>query len=169
MSPKILLVLQVTFMLVCIAACFCGADDISKSTPKRKRQTNLTIMALACLGAFLVIFYYFKTPTTPAPYVEHNAAVLATVKEGDLVLCTNPATGQVTHALLAESSAPQGSRVIIHGNFLNKQSLFRTNGGIHTSYFDRCRVEIFRDDGLGSVDQKIGQIIRFGLNPPPPK
>ena len=105
----------------------------------------------------------------PAPYADNNKAVLATVKEGDLVICTNPATGQVTHALLAESSAHQGSKVILHGNFLNRQSLFRTNGGIYTSYFDKCRVEAFRDDGLGSVDRRIGQIIRSGLNPPPPK
>lgn len=124
-------------------------------------------LCLLCLG--MLIFFDEEDMSPPAPYADNNKAVLATVKEGDLVLCTNPATSQVTHALLAESSAPQGSRVIIHGNFLNKQSLFRTNGGIHTSYFDRCRVEIFRDDGLGSVDQKIGQIIRFGLNPPPPK
>ncbi len=148
-----------------------GFYDIFRNLPRRHIVMNAVIcllgLCLLCLG--MLIFFDEEDMSPPAPYADNNKAVLATVKEGDLVICTNPATGQVTHALLAESSAHQGSKVILHGNFLNRQSLFRTNGGIYTSYFDKCRVEAFRDDGLGSVDRRIGQIIRSGLNPPPPK
>lgn len=129
-------------------------------------------MMLAVAGIYLtfVLNSPIKEATPPASFAQANAAVLATVKEGDLILCADPATNQVRYALLVESSVPQESKVLIHGYFMNKYSTFRTNRGILPSYFDTCRVEAFRDNGLGSVDQKIGKIIRSGLNPPsPPK
>lgn len=122
---------------------------------------------MAILGA-VVVFTYEKPEVPSTSFTQANTAVLAIVKEGDLILCTDPATNQVRYALLVESSVSRESTVLIHGYFMDKYSLPRTNGGIPSSYFDQCRVEAFRDDRLGSVDRKIGKIVRLGLNPPLP-
>ena len=143
--------------------------NISRPTSKRGSKT-ITIMAI--LGMMGLSYYLFpvtdKAPPPPAPYAETNAAVLAMVKKGDLILCTDPATSRVTHALLVQSVAKDPRSVTIHGRFLDKDVFRETDSGIYPSYFNGCQVEAFRDDRLSGIDQKIGKIIRFGLNPPPP-
>lgn len=110
-----------------------------------------------------------KAPPPPALFAEHNTTVLATVKKGDLILCTDPETNQVRQALLIQSVIWYFHGFTIYGNFLDK-NVFRETGRLYPSYFDKCQVEAFRDDGLSGIDQKIGKIIRSGLNPPsPPK
>lgn len=162
--------MSIVFLVISGILLFIGFPDIVRSLPKRHIITNVVMCTVGFCFLYLGMLTFTEKNTPPNTFVQANTAVLATVKEGDLILCTDPETNQVKYALLVESSAPQGSKVILHGNFLNRQSLFQTNGGIYTSYFDKCRVEAFRDDGLGSIDQKIGKIIRSGLNPPsPPK
>lgn len=141
---------------------------ISRPTSKMGSKT-ITIMAI--LGMMGLSYYLFpvtdKAP--PALFAEHNTTVLATVKKGDLILCTDPETNQARQALLIQSVIWDSRGVTIYGNFLDKD-VFRETGGLYPSYFDKCQVEAFRDDGLSSIDQKIGKIIRSGLNPPsPPK
>lgn len=142
--------------------------NISRPTSKRGSKT-ITIMAI--LGMMGLSYYLFpvtdKAPPPPAPFAEHNTTVLATVKEGDLILCTDPASDKVQSAFLLRSIFPvRFSSVSFHGILINRSTASAVD--VFSSYFDRCRFEVLRDDGLGNVDQKIGKIIRFGLNPPPP-
>ena len=119
-----------------------------------------------CFGA--VVLFTYEQPEVPSTsFTQLNTAVLATVKKGDLILCTDPETNQVRQALLIQSIIWDSRGVTIYGNFLDKD-VFRETGGLYPSYFDKCQVEAFRDDGLSSIDQKIGKIIRSGLNPPLP-
>ncbi len=171
MSPGIsLYVYFVGPLLAFIGIFLWTVNDLFRPKAKRSYRTNVVIAAMASVGVILTYSLNSNDSHITSSFTQANTAVLATVKEGDLILCADPATNQVRYALLVESSVPQESKELIHGYFMNKYSTFRTNRGILPSYFDTCRVEAFRDNGLGSVDQKIGKIIRSGLNPPsPPK
>jgi hypothetical protein len=136
-----------------------------RPTSEKEKKTIVAILVLTGL----LTYYLFtdKAPPPPAPFAEHNTTVLATVKEGDLILCTDPASDKVQSAFLLRSIFPvRFSGVSFHGILINRSTASAVD--VFSSYFDRCRFEVLRDDGLGNVDQKIGKIIRFGLNPQPP-
>ena len=116
----------------------------------------------------VVVFIYEKPEVPSTSFTQVNTAVLATVKKGDFILCTDPETNQVRQALLIRSVIWDSRGVTIHGNFLDKDVFRETDSGIYPSYFNGCQVEVLSDDGLGSVDKRIGRIVRLGLNPPPP-
>ena len=146
-------------------------DFSFRTTQRRSPGTNIMIMLVAIAEVlFFTLPFTSNKATPPNPLVEANKTVLATVKKGDLLLCTDPVSGQVMRAMLVRSVISDAHTTYnkIHGHFLDQEVFRETNTGISPSYFNGCRVEILSDDGLGSVDQKIGKIIRLGLNPPLP-
>ena len=171
MSPAVSwFIWSIALPAACFAALALAIRDIYRATtPKRSLRTNLAIATVAILGA-VVVFTYEKPEVPSTSFTQINTAVLATVKEGDLILCTDPASGQVMRAMLVRSVISDAHTTYnkIHGHFLDQKVFRETNTGIYPSYFNGCQVEILSDDGLGSVDQKIGKIIRLGLNPPLP-
>ncbi|MBP7811586.1 MAG: hypothetical protein KA054_01935, partial [Candidatus Moranbacteria bacterium] len=97
--------------------------DISRPTSKRGSKT-ITIMAI--LGMMGLSYYLFpvtdKAPPPPAPFAEHNTTVLATVKEGDLILCTDPASSQVKQVLVIKFISPD--KTFIQGRGMDKRGSF---------------------------------------------
>ncbi len=131
-----------------------------RPTSKEEKKTITAILVLTGL----LTYYLFtdKAPTPPAPYTEHNAAMLATIEAGDLVLCTDPETGQIEHMFLVQTVAED----LLYGTLIDRVVMTIR---LSHSDFNKCQAEVFRDNGLGSVDRKIGEVIRSRLNPPPPK
>lgn len=120
-------------------------------------------LCLLCLG---MLIFFDEEDVPPAPYAENNAAVLATVKEGDLVLCADPTTGQVKRAVLIHSVSPDDKTIaygigVYEGREVFEAVIFRSRSA-------KCKLsEPIRDPRL--ANERIGEIIRSGLNPPPPK
>ena len=169
MSPAVSwFIWSIALPAACFAALAWAIRDIYRATtPKRSLRTNLAIATVAILGT-VVVFTYEKPEVPSTSFTQVNTAVLATVKKGDFILCTDPETNQVRQALLIRSVIWDSRGVTIHGNFLDKDVFRETDSGIYPSYFNGCQVEVLSDDGLGSVDKRIGRIVRLGLNPPPP-
>ena len=169
MSPAVSwFIWSIVLPAACFAALAWAIRDIYRATTlKRSLRTNLAIATVAILGT-VVVFIYEKPEVPSTSFTQVNTAVLATVKKGDFILCTDPETNQVRQALLIRSVIWDSRGVTIHGNFLDKDVFRETDSGIYPSYFNGCQVEVLSDDGLGSVDKRIGRIVRLGLNPPPP-
>ena len=173
MSPGIsLYVYFVGPLLAFIGIFLWTVNDLFRPKAKRSYRTNVVIAAMASVGVILTYSLNSNDSHITSSFTQANTAVLATVKKGDLVLCTDPASGRVMQAMLVRSVVSDAHTTYnkIHGHFLDQEVFRETDSGIYPSYFNRCQVEAFRDDGLSSIDQKIGKIIRSGLNPPsPPK
>ena len=138
--------------------------NISRPTSKRGSKT-ITIMAI--LGMMGLSYYLFpvtdKAPPPPAPFAEHNTTVLATVKEGDLLLCTDPASSQVKQVLVIKFISPD--KTFIQGRGMDKR------GSFEDSFFraDRSNCQLSEPirDPI-KVRLKVGEIVLDGLNPPSP-
>lgn len=87
------------------------------TTPENQKEGNwfrraFWIFWVLVIPVSLLITIPSMTPTaTPTSFAQANAAVLATVQEGDLILCTDPATNQVKRAVLIRSAneSPQSN------------------------------------------------------------
>lgn len=120
-------------------------------------------LCLLCLG---MLIFFDEEDMPPASFAQVNTAVLATVKEGDLILCTDPATGQVKRAVLIHSVSPDDKTIaygigVYEGREVFEAVIFRSRSA-------KCKLsEPIRDPRL--ANERIGEIIRSGLNPPTPK
>ena len=142
--------------------------NISRPTSKRGSKT-ITIMAI--LGMMGLSYYLFpvtdKAPPPPAPFAEHNTTVLATVKEGDLILCTDPASGQVKRAVLVRSANESPQSNPFWGLSISEGYAGDMRGWA-SDIFEGCQLSP-PIRGTQLVDERIGRIVRLGLNPPTPK
>ncbi len=121
-------------------------------------------LCLLCLG---MLIFFDEEDVPPASFAQVNTAVMATVKEGDFVLCADPATGQVKRAVLIHSVSPDDKTIaygigVYEGREVFEAVIFRSRSA-------KCKLsEPIRDPRL--ANERIGEIIRSGLNPPsPPK
>ena len=167
MSPAVSwFIWSIALPAACFAALAWAIRDIYRATtPKRSLRTNLAIATVAILGT-VVVFTYEKPEVPSTSFTQVNTAVLATVKEGDLILCTDPATGQVKRAVLIHSVSPDDKTIaygigVYEGREVFEAVIFRSRSA-------KCKLsEPIRDPRL--ANERIGEIIRSGLNPPSPR
>jgi len=153
--------------IVSAVALFIGLRDIFRILPRRPTITNLVICLLGfcffCLGLGMSALFDEKDVPPPAPYADNNKAVLATVKEGDLLLCTDPASSQVKQVLVIKFISPD--KTFIQGRGMDKR------GSFEDSFFraDRSNCQLSEPirDPI-KVRLKVGEIVLDGLNPPSP-
>ncbi|MDQ5901852.1 MAG: hypothetical protein QG606_68 [Patescibacteria group bacterium] len=144
-----------------------GFYDIFRNLPKRHIVMNAVICLLGfCLLCLGMLIFFDEEDVPPASFAQVNTAVLATVKEGDLILCTDPATGQVKRAVLIHSVSPDDKTIaygigVYEGREVFEAVIFRSRSA-------KCKLsEPIRDPRL--ANERIGEIIRSGLNPPSPR
>ena len=119
-------------------------------------------LCLLCLG---MLIFFDEEDVPPASFAQVNTAVMATVKEGDFVLCADPATDQVKRAVLIHSVSPDDKTIaygigVYEGREVFEAVIFRSRSA-------KCKLsEPIRDPRL--ANERIGEIIRSGLNPPLP-
>ena len=157
--------------IVSAVVLFIGLRDIFRILPRRPTITNLVICLLGfcffCLGLGMSASFDEEDVPPPAPYAEHNKAVLATVKEGDLILCTDPASGQVKRAVLVRSANESPQSNPFWGLSISEGYAGDMRGWA-SDIFEGCQLSP-PIRGTQLVDERIGRIVRLGLNPPTPK
>ena len=141
-----------------------GFYNIFRNLPRRHIVINAVIcllgLCLLCLGMFI---FFDKEDVPPAPYAEHNAAVLATVKEDDLLLCTDPKDKRIMHALLVRVVREVKDERQIHAQSLG-QGFVSMKHSTRSLFDDECPLERLNGSET-AVNGTIGQIIRFGFTP----
>ncbi len=156
--------------IVSAVALFIGLRDIFRILPRRPTITNLVICLLGfcffCLGLGMSALFDEKDVPPPAPYADNNKAVLATVKEGDLLLCTDPASGQVKRAVLVRSANESPQSNPFWGLSIREGYVVDMRGWA-SDIFEGCQLSP-PIRGTQLVDERIGKIVRLGLNPPSP-
>ena len=151
----------------CFAALAWAIRDIYRATTlKRSLRTNLAIATVAILGT-VVVFIYEKPEVPSTSFTQVNTAVLATVKKGDFILCTDPASGQVKRAVLVRSSNESPQSNPFWGLSIREGYVVDMRGWA-SDIFEGCQLSP-PIRGTQLVDERIGRIVRLGLNPPTPK